>query len=366
MLAKLVRDFYSRIPIVGDYVRLSDSLEAMHELNRELTDHVAELAKSAGAIQLALNGLSQARQQLPPPDREALLELVRELRTTAGDIAKSQREIIGMLWLHQTRDVIELTDFTLHHHPRYSDPARLLRFAAQVNSQNGEDGMIHEIFRRIGTTNRVFAEIGCGNGKENNTAFLLSQGWTGFWIDGEDGYRKSLEGRTDLQGDCLKCITSFVTGENVVDLLRNLGVPAEFDLLSIDIDQNTYYVWESLEGYRPRVAVIEYNSSMPSDVDWKVRYDPSRTWDGSTDSGASLKSLEILGRRLGYCLVGCDITGTNAFFVRSELVADLFAEPFTSENHHEPPRNALLSRRGQQIAILDRMSDTASSPMTKR
>ena len=282
------------------------------------------------------------------------MEVIREMRTLMRDIAKWQREILGVLWMHQNRDVVELCDFRLGDNPRFADPARLLRHALQVNSQNGEDGMIHEIFRRIGTAGRIFVEIGLGNGSENNTAFLLAQGWTGFWIDAEDAFLKLIKSRADLQGAFLKTAVSFVSKENVADLMKDLGVPTDFDLLSVDVDQNTYYVWEGLGAYRPRVAVIEYNSSIPGDVDWKVHYDPARTWDGTSNYGASLKALELLGRRLGYSLVGCDMTGTNAFFVRADLTANLFAEPFTSENHYEPPRNALLSRRGQQISVLDR------------
>ena len=41
-------------------------------------------------------------------------------------------------------------------------------------SQNEEDGLILELFKRVGTTDRRFAEIGCGvNG--GNSGFLLSE-----------------------------------------------------------------------------------------------------------------------------------------------------------------------------------------------
>lgn len=69
--------------------------------------------------------------------------------------------------------------------PRYDDPKKLNRFEHQVFSQNGEDGIIAEIFRRIGTTSREFVEVGAGYGLENNTAFLLLQGWSGGWIEAE-------------------------------------------------------------------------------------------------------------------------------------------------------------------------------------
>src|SRR4051794_9193757 len=68
--------------------------------------------------------------------------------------------------------------------PRYADPARLNRYEAKVYSQGGEDGVLQEIFRRIGSTNRVFCEFGASDGLQNNTVFLLNIGWSGLWIEG--------------------------------------------------------------------------------------------------------------------------------------------------------------------------------------
>jgi hypothetical protein len=277
-----------------------------------------------------------------------------EIRRLAADVELRAREVRAATNNVNTANVIRLVDFELDRNPRYADERRLLKYGFQVCSQNAEDGMIHEIFRRIGTGNRVFAEIGISDGTENNTAFLLSQGWTGFWVDGDDTFRRILAARADLQGDCIKSVVSFVTKENVADLFAELGVPEEFDLLSLDIDQNTYYVWEALATYRPRVVVVEYNALLPPDIDWKVHYESNRVWNGTSNFGASLKAFELLGRQVGYELVGCDFIGVNAFFVRSDMVGDRFAGPFTSENHYEPPRYALSHRRGHRTAILDR------------
>jgi hypothetical protein len=249
---------------------------------------------------------------------------------------------------------LRLIEVDMRSNPRFTEPRRLLLFGFQVCSQNQEDGMIHEIFNRIGITSRVFVEIGVGDGIENNTAFLLSQGWNGFWIDGDSTMLKTISERNDLNNGCLRTLVSFVTKENSGELLEQLEVPQEFDLLSLDIDQNTYYAWEGLERFRPRVVVIEYNGKLPPDVNWKVQYDPKRTPDGTQNYGASLKALELLGRRLGYSLVGCDFVGVNAFFVRDDLVGDKFAEPFSSENHFEPFRHGLTHHRGHTNSILDR------------
>ena len=54
---------------------------------------------------------------------------------------------------------------------------------------NGEpDGFI-KIFQDIGLTNKIFVEIGSGDGLENNTHFLILNDWKGIWIDSNKKYK---------------------------------------------------------------------------------------------------------------------------------------------------------------------------------
>ena len=142
----------------------------------------------------------------------------------------------------------------------------------------------------------------------------------------------------EVEAGRLVVTEAFITAENTEELLKEGGAPAELDLFSLDIDRNDYYVWEALRNHRPRVAAIEYNAIFPPGVDWVVDYDPAKWWDRSSKYGASLSALERLGREKRYSLVGCELSGVNAFFVRSDLVADLFESPFTAQHHYEPPR----------------------------
>lgn len=223
---------------------------------------------------------------------------------------------------------------------RYISPQVLAHFEHQVYSQNGEDGIIAEIFRRIGTQKKNFVEIGVGDGLENNTAFLLSQGWTGLWMDGSPKNGKIIRQKfAKLTSDGkLKFIESFITAENVNSLIASAGMPNEVDLLSIDIDRNTYFIWEALSQVKARLVVVEYNATMPPWLDWKVQYRADEWYDGTFYYGASLKAFESLGLKLGYSLVGCDLHGVNAFFVRNDLAEGNFDPPFKSEAHYEPPR----------------------------
>ena len=68
----------------------------------------------------------------------------------------------------------------------------LENFGYKVYSQNDEDGIIQEIFRRIGTTNQKFIEFGVQNGLESNGHFLLFKSWTGLWIEGNADYCKEI------------------------------------------------------------------------------------------------------------------------------------------------------------------------------
>jgi hypothetical protein len=182
---------------------------------------------------------------------------------------------------------------------------------------------------------------------------LLAMGWTGFWIDSSNDFVSTLAMRPKSQRDCLKWQVKMASRENATETLRGLGVPTEFDLLSIDVDQNTYYIWEGLPSFKPRVVVIEYNPMIPAHIDWKVNYDPNRRWDTTQNFGASLKALELLGRRLGYSLIGCENAGVNAFFVRNEEVGDKFSAPYEAENHFEPHLRAVADRRLHSEGILD-------------
>jgi len=278
------------------------------------------------------------------------LPIIRELKQIQKSLFAIQSDARRMA----ANQLIEFLEFAVPQAPRYREGKRLLRYAHQTYSEHGEDGMIAEIFRRIDAPLRTFVEIGAGDGLQNNTAALLNRGWRGWWIDADRGNVSSIQTnfREVLASGRLSVLEALVTAENVVSFLDRSGVPKEIDLLSLDIDRNTYWVWRAIsEVYRPRAAVIEYNASFPADVDWKVKYRPDAQWDGSAYFGASLKAMELVSYENGYSLVGCDFTGVNAFFVRSDLCADRFSEPFTSENHYEPPRYSLAARWGHRPAF---------------
>lgn len=228
----------------------------------------------------------------------------------------------------------------LRKNPRYDDPKSLMRSGYKVYSQNDEDGIIREIFNRIGTTNRLFVEFGVGNGLQNNTLALLFDGWSGLWIEGSQKNVAKIRGGfpKTIEGGRLSVINGFITKDNINKLISSRISDSEIDLLSMDIDGNDVHIFESITCIKPRVVVIEYNSKFPPPMMVCMAYNESNVWHKDDCFGASLKYLESTFSNKGYHLVGCNITGLNAFFVRKEFVMDKFLEPYTAENHYEPPR----------------------------
>ncbi|MFG0212417.1 hypothetical protein ACFU8X_04890 [Brevibacillus porteri] len=214
----------------------------------------------------------------------------------------------------------------------------LNRYEKRVFSQNGEDGIIEEIFSRIGTTNRYCVEFGVGDGSECMIKNLVTQhGWSGLAMEGDlNSCKKMSADYAPHPQLMIKCES--ITRENIVSLFEDNGVPKEFDLLSIDIDGNDYWVWQALSTYTPRLVVIEYNAAFSPPQKMVIEYQPDFKWGGTTYFGASLSSLAILGNRLGYALVGTDSKGVNAFFLRHDLLRQSGFSELTPEQAYHPPR----------------------------
>jgi hypothetical protein len=193
----------------------------------------------------------------------------------------------------------------------------LTRYEQRVFSQNGEDGVLVEIFTRLGVTNQYFVEFGIQNGTEGNAVLLADVfGWSGLFFEADP--KGFAEVSAKYAGSRVVVAQELVTADRINRLLTEHGVPPEPDLLSIDIDGNDIYVWDALTDHRPRVVVIEYNSGIRGDGALAQPHDPDRVWDGSGAFGSTLAALDVVAARKGYRLAHSDLTGTNAFYVRTE------------------------------------------------
>jgi hypothetical protein len=217
------------------------------------------------------------------------------------------------------------------------DEKSLTAYGWSGYSQNDEDGIVQEIFTRIGTTNRNFVEFGSGECLLNTGTYLLVTGWKGLWLDSQPDQLNEIHGyfgQYEQAGD-LKVREAFITPGNINELLADRV--QDLDLLVIDIDGNDYHIWKALTVVRPRVVMIEYNGMFRPPAAVVQPYVSEFQNALGSFSGASLQALEMLGREKGYDLVGCNFTGSNAFFVRNDLTGDLFSPPFSAAHHYREP-----------------------------
>lgn len=194
---------------------------------------------------------------------------------------------------------------------------RLADYRSDTYSQFGEDGIIGKIFDIIGTRSKLCVEFGAWDGFHMaNTANLWTKSWKGILIEGNrrrfDRLKKNVRDH-----DCM-CICAFVqsSGESTLEsLLDKAGITEQIDLLSIDIDGNDYYIFESLEKIRPRVIICEYNPTIPAEIDLVA--------EENNYFGCSVSALNRTAEGKGYKLIA--ITETNCFYVLKEYET-LFSE----------------------------------------
>jgi hypothetical protein len=195
---------------------------------------------------------------------------------------------------------------------RTKESARILQKSAfNETSQFGEDGILEEIFRQIGTTNKWCVEFGAWDGMifSNTWRLIAKFDWSAVLIEGMKVRARKLaqlhEGSSKVHVQ--NCFVGWM-GENRLDnLLARTPIPRQFDLLSIDIDGNDYYVWKSVEQYAPRVVIIEFNPTASNDLLFV------QDADARVNQGCSLHALIELAKSKGYELAAT--TDVNAIFV---------------------------------------------------
>lgn len=207
----------------------------------------------------------------------------------------------------------------------------LTGYEFQLFSQNGEDGVLAEILRRVGVGGRWFVEFGVESGREGNCVALADvAGWQGLFMEA-DGSQHHLLAQKYRWNPKVRTLHTTVTPERLSELFGHGEVPPEPDVVSIDIDGGDYWVWQAME-HRPRVVVIEYNAGLSPD-ERLVQPPDAGPWSGTGFFGASLGALIALGEQKGYQLVHCELAGANAFFVRADLAGSF-------------PRQEDVQRRG--------------------
>jgi hypothetical protein len=184
-------------------------------------------------------------------------------------------------------------------------------------SQNKEDGVLVQLAALINRTeNGVFVEIGAENGQECNTRYLREKhGWHGLYLDNKN------------RNENINLHKETVTHQNVLDLLEKYKVnETNLDLLSEDTDFADYWILEKiLVKYKPKIIVHEINEQPPNICVTVLKPLSFTEWSwGSEYHGASLCAFQCLAQRFDYTIVYCETAGVNCFWLRNDLLFELF------------------------------------------
>lgn len=235
----------------------------------------------------------------------------------------------------------------------------------QVFSQFGDDGIIQYLINKIPIKSKTFIEFGVENYRESNTRFLLiNDFWSGFIIDGSQANIESLKSEQFYSFYDLKVDASFITKDNINDLLDKSGFAHDIGILSVDIDGNDFWIWSQIERFRPTILTCEYNSLFGFEP-YTIPYEDDFVRGVNTSFnfyGTSLRSIYNLSSERGYTFVGCNSAGNNAYFIKNEFLKHLdFPLPSVEEGYvfaafsevWDIDKNAL--RGGDKIGSIDGM-----------
>ena len=161
-------------------------------------------------------------------------------------------------------------------------------------SQNGEGLLLEYIFNAIGTKYHSFVDIGGGDGFYlSNTRHLANLDvWYGVVLDAENGI--------------------FITLDNVDEYVNE-----HYDLISIDIDGNDYWILDHIMKYKPRVVIAEFNAMYHDSR--TIKYNPYHLWAGDSYYGFTFDAGVKLAEKHGYKVI-FQVADMNIIMVREDLI----------------------------------------------
>jgi hypothetical protein len=194
------------------------------------------------------------------------------------------------------------------------------RVSAQNFSHFDEDRIlaryISELLPEIKQGTAV--DLGAGDGvRWSNTYALFTNGWSGVGVE-SDSRRFAKLARAYRHYPRVFACRNRISPDNVVAFLQSYEIPKDFEVLSIDVDGNDYWILHAtLAKFRPRLIVAEINENIPPPIRFVVKYDPDFQLRHHF-YGCSIMSLADLCRRYDYALL--ELEYNNAFLAPKEIV----------------------------------------------
>lgn len=198
-----------------------------------------------------------------------------------------------------------------------------------IFSQWGEDGILDYLCDVLNLARPKVLELGAGNFRECNSRFLAE-------------FRSAEVVPVDSREDLVSSISKMsVNWKNHIHPLQVWITPASistiqtfanekmgfFNILSIDLDGNDYWVAKEIDYSNVEIVVVEYNPIFGHKHAITILEDENfdrttahYTWDYY---GASLLAWLRFFESHDFSFIGSNLQGTNAFFIKSSNISKL-------------------------------------------
>jgi hypothetical protein len=175
-------------------------------------------------------------------------------------------------------------------------------------AQYNEDQIIIDLFLKKNIESGVFVEFGAWDGVYlSNCKLLADNNWSGFFIEG-DFLRFQECQKNYKNNNKIKVLNKFIDESYTLDDLIKDNNIDKIDVLSIDIDGKDLTELKRLKLIKPRVIIIEYNGTIPFDVECE---------DNVGGNGNSYLSINNHLSKNNYELI--NFTPTNLIFIEKDF-----------------------------------------------
>jgi hypothetical protein len=183
-----------------------------------------------------------------------------------------------------------------------------------VYSQSSEDGMIEEILELLPDKDYWCCEFGANDGIliSNTYNLIKNKNYSSVLIEGDSRVFKNLvhNFKDNEKAVLINTLVGYESDNNLNVILSKTPIPKNFDLISIDVDGDDYYIWDATTEYNPKIVIIEYNCTMPTGLNL---VQPKKAFFGS-----SISAFVELASKKDYFLIAT--TTTNLIFVDNKYL----------------------------------------------